>query len=111
VGRAAILSALLAAGLSQPAAAGDWRARKCRLYTSAWTLLVPDPAAAGLGPAFRAAHDDFLSAGCSDGRVCPVTATEIALADRLTMMAVAEGMAGSFLPFRCPQDLDPTRWP
>jgi hypothetical protein len=56
----------------------------------------------GIGARFLADHAAFLASGCTEGRVCPASTDERALADRLALMAVAEGMAGSFLPFACP---------
>ncbi len=70
--------------------------------TSGTTRPAAD-ALAGIGTAFIAAHDAFLASGCRTGAVCPETAPERALADRLSLMAVAEGMTGSFLPFACPR--------
>ena len=106
--RPAFALAGLAAGLviglvfaPHPAAAEAWAAEKCRRYERAWQhLLVGAPAP---GAAFVAAQEAFIAGGCSQpGAVCPRSETERALADLLALMAVAEGMAGSFLPFGCP---------
>ncbi|MDR7126883.1 hypothetical protein [Pseudotabrizicola sp. 4114] len=79
-----------------------WVARKCSLYTEAWTALTAGQGAAGIGPAFLEQHEAFLASGCTArAEVCPVSPEEFALADKLSLMAVAEGMAGSFLPFAC----------
>lgn len=82
--------------------ADDWTRAKCRLYTAAWDHLAAGDGLAGIGARFLAEHAAFLASGCTEGRVCPQSAAELALADRLALMAVAEGMAGSFLPFACP---------
>ncbi|RGP39248.1 hypothetical protein [Pseudotabrizicola alkalilacus] len=100
----------VAACLILPAAAvgqslggtADWVARKCSLYTEAWVALTAGQGGAGIGPAFFARHEAFLVSGCTArAEVCPVSPEEFALADKLSLMAVAEGMAGSFLPFAC----------
>ena len=94
---------ILALCLCLPAAAEispAWTERKCQLYRDLWT----EAAAGGLdgiGPDFQAAHDDFLASGCQEGTVCPASKEELALADMLSLMAVSEGMTGSFLPFAC----------
>ena len=80
----------------------DWVARKCSLYTEAWVALTAGDGAAGIGPAFLKQHEAFLASGCTArADVCPDSPAEIALADKLSLMGVAEGMAGSFLPFAC----------
>lgn len=86
---------------AQSAAPQDWTARKCDLYGRAWQHVSAGGDLTGVGPDFSAAHDDFLASGCTRRAVCPRTAREISLADLLSLMAVAEGMAGSFLPFTC----------
>jgi len=80
-----------------------WTAEKCLRYTRAWDFATSGGGLSHLSPGFVAAHDAFLAGGCRDrGQVCPVTDAERKLADTLSLMAVAEGMAGSFLPFACP---------
>lgn len=100
---------MLLAGIAGPAAADPaataeaWRTEKCLRYTRAWNHMAAGDGLSGIGPEFIAAHDAFLAAGCSGPReVCPQNRAERALADTLALMAVAEGTAGSFLPFRCP---------
>lgn len=88
--------------LAQGTEALSWTEQKCVLYTAAWHHLASDGAPDGVSDEFIAAHDAFLSSGCLDrGHVCPRTAQEVEIADTLSLMAVAEGMAGSFLPFNC----------
>ncbi len=83
----------------------DWSARKCALYADAWAHLTGGGVPDGVSDAFVAAHDAFVASGCQDrGHVCPISGAEKDLADMLSLMAVAEGMAGSFLPFACPDD-------
>lgn len=96
------LALVLLPGTAAAQISPEWTAEKCRLYTRAWDHATAGEGQTGLTPGFLAAHDTFLSDGCrSRGHVCPVTPEEIALANMLSLMAVAEGMAGSFLPFSC----------
>lgn len=101
--RAVLLLALLpGAAAAQTAVSPDWTAEKCARYTRAWAHVSAGAGLDGIGAAFRAAHDDFLASGCTiRGTVCPRAQAELALADTLALMAVAEGTAGSFLPFHC----------
>lgn len=88
--------------LAQGTEALSWTEQKCVLYTAAWHHVAPDGAPEGVSDEFTTAHDAFLSSGCLDrGHVCPRTPREKKIADMLSLMAVAEGMAGSFLPFNC----------
>jgi hypothetical protein len=85
-----------------PAAADDWTARKCVLYGDAWDYLMADGVPEGVSAEFVAGHEAFVASGCqARGHVCPESAAEREIADMLSLMAVAEGMAGSFLPFGC----------
>lgn len=79
----------------------SWTETKCELYASAWDHVGAGEGSAGISPGFVAAHDAFVASGCLRGRVCPRSDEELALADLLSLMAVAEGMTGSFLPFAC----------
>lgn len=100
-GLAAVLGAALSFGTAS-ALASTWSERKCELYTAAWNDATRGSGLAGISAEFLASHADFLASGCRAGTVCPRGRAEVALADLLSLMAVAEGMAGSFLPFRCP---------
>lgn len=97
---------LFAAGaiLSHPALAqvqpDGWNAEKCSRYSVAWTQMTAGDMA-GISARFLDDHAAFLASGCLQGQVCPVSKAEYQLADTLALMAVAEGMAGSFLPFSC----------
>jgi hypothetical protein len=91
----------LAAG-GAPLLADDWTARKCALYGDAWDYLMADGVPEGVSAEFVAGHEAFVASGCqARGHVCPESAAEREIADMLSLMAVAEGMAGSFLPFGC----------
>jgi hypothetical protein len=87
----------------------DWTARKCALYHEAWAKAASGDALIGVGTDFLAAHDVFLASDCTQRAVCPRTPAELALADTLSLMAVAEGMAGSFLPFTCKAESSPVQ--
>lgn len=88
--------------LAQGAEGDSWTQRKCVLYTAAWHHIAGDGLHDGVSEEFLADHDAFLASGCLDrGYVCPISPREMEIADLLSLMAVAEGMAGSFLPFNC----------
>ncbi|WP_123791502.1 hypothetical protein [Pacificibacter maritimus] len=80
----------------------EWTAEKCERYTRAWGMATQGDVAASLSDDFVTHHDAFIASGCTmRGKVCPVTKAERDLADILSLMAVAEGATGSFLPFHC----------
>ncbi|MDD7969936.1 hypothetical protein [Roseinatronobacter alkalisoli] len=88
--------------LAQSPESDSWTERKCELYTAAWHHLAGDGVPEGVSEGFVTDHDAFLASGCLDrGHVCPRSPHEREIADMLSLMAVAEGMAGSFLPFSC----------
>jgi hypothetical protein len=105
------LAALLLVGVAiqptQPARAQDtgadsWTERKCILYTTASNHFFGQGTPEGVSERFMSEHAAFLASGCLDrGHVCPRSQRELEIADTLSLMAVAEGMAGSFLPFNC----------
>lgn len=80
----------------------EWTAEKCGRYTRAWHMATDGLATGTLSDRFLADHDAFLDSGCTiRGTVCPMTKSEYDLANMLSLMAVAEGATGSFLPFHC----------
>jgi hypothetical protein len=80
----------------------DWPTEKCNRYKEAYALLLKRQGKAGLGPEFLASHDAFLASNCqARPEVCARSPEEIALADKLTLMAMNRGMSGTFLPFYC----------
>ncbi|WP_449255395.1 hypothetical protein [Bosea sp. (in: a-proteobacteria)] len=97
---ACVLASLPAAARQD--AAPDWPTEKCNRYKAAYERLLSRQGKAGLGPEFLASHDAFLAANCqSRAEVCARSPEEIALADKLTLMAMNRGMSGTFLPFDC----------
>ena len=85
------------------APADDWTKQKCNLYQSAFqdalAFLGPD----GISDVFMSQNNDFIAADCvGAGYVCPVSRQELELANLLTIMTMNEGMASTFVPFRCP---------
>jgi hypothetical protein len=93
---------LLAGGAAAQEAPSAWAVEKCARYGAAWEAVVEGGGAEGLGADFLEAHGAFLDGGCTErGAVCPRSPAEIAVADMLTVMAMNEGMASTFLPFRC----------
>jgi hypothetical protein len=93
-----VAAALLCA---TPATAQDWQAEKCRRYAEAWQAAGPRAGAAGVSEAFLAAHGAFLASGCRERRTCPRSQAEIAVGDRMTLLALNAGLSGTFLPFIC----------
>lgn len=88
--------------LAQGTEGDSWTERKCVLYTAVWEHFASNGVLDGVSEEFLADHDVFLDSGCLDrGHVCPQSPRELEIADMLSLMAVAEGMAGSFLPFNC----------
>lgn len=86
------------------APAESWSQTKCRLYSDAFARAIDERGTTGLGPEFLLAHQAFLDSGCTGTRdVCPRSQQELALADLLSVVAINEGMTGSFLPFACPR--------
>ena len=84
--------------------ADSWSQTKCRLYSDAFARAIDERGTTGLGPEFLLAHQAFLDSGCTGTRdVCPRSQQELALADLLSVVAINEGMTGSFLPFACPR--------
>lgn len=80
----------------------EWTVKKCALYKAASAKAFAAFGEAGIGQDFVQRHDAFLATGCiARADVCPRSPGELRLADMLTMMAVSEGTAGSFLPFAC----------
>lgn len=88
-------------GIAQ-AGMSDWTAENCSNYHSTWVHISKTEGLEGIGPEFLANNAAFLSSGCTiRGAVCPRSEQEKRLADTLTLMAVADGTASFFLPFRC----------
>lgn len=96
---------LLLSAAAVSAETGDaWSQRKCALYADAWARAIDGAGAEGISAGFITAHDAFIAGGCVlRGAVCPVSAQEYRMADILTIAAMNEGMASTFLPFACPQ--------
>jgi hypothetical protein len=93
---------LLAGGAAAQEAPTAWAVEKCARYGAAWAAFVEGRGTGGLGADFLEAHAAFIASGCSRrGAVCPRSPAEVEVADLLTVMAMNEGMASTFLPFRC----------
>ncbi len=96
---------LLAAAALAPAQAQaspqGLQARKCASYGQAWTEALARFGMEGLSADFLARHAAFLASGCRERRVCPRSEQELALANALTIAAMNDRMASSFVPFIC----------
>lgn len=56
----------------------------------------------GVSDHFIAGNEAFIAAGCSNGAdVCPRSAKDVDLANKLTLAAMGFGTASTFLPFVC----------
>lgn len=98
--RAAICLALC---VTAPAHAQTWAERKCALYDRAFADALRLWGDDGISPEFLDGNAAFIAQGCTErGRICPASPQERALADRLTLVTMNEGMASSFVPFACP---------
>lgn len=80
----------------------SWTEQKCVLYQSAWDWAYASIDPANISQEFVNQNDEFVSKGCIERTVvCPRSETEIELANMLTVMTMNEGMASTFVPFRC----------
>ncbi len=101
--RSAVLILMLAVAPALAETGDAWSQRKCALYADAWSRALEVVGREGISEDFIAAHDDFIVGGCAlRGAVCPRSVQEYRLADILTIAAMNEGMASTFLPFACP---------
>lgn len=98
----ATLIGLTASAIFTGADAETWPEKKCRLYEDVWNAVEEVRSLEGVSRKFLDGHAAFLASGCRAHRqVCPASEAERALTDQLTLMAVSEGMSGTFLPFSC----------
>ncbi|MFX0545851.1 hypothetical protein ACEWPL_009930 [Roseovarius sp. S1116L3] len=80
----------------------DWSARKCSLYSAAFTDALAARGTEGLRPEFLAANEAFIASRCREvPDLCAEGPEEVALIDMLTVMTMNEGMASTFVPFAC----------
>lgn len=80
-----------------------WSEQKCVLYDRAVEAAVGHLGEDSLTEEFLADNRAFIEGGCQrPGNVCPRTDAELELANMLTIMTMNEGMASTFVPFRCP---------
>lgn len=92
-----------AVGANQALSAPDrWAETKCERYKAAWQKLMARRGPTGLGDDFMRRHDAFMASGCtSEPNVCPVSATELDVANIMVIAAMNAGTASTFPPFRC----------
>ena len=102
IGACTVWAIAIAPALAQQGDPPDWPTEKCNRYKAAYALLLNRQGKTGLSPKFLASHDAFLAADCqARAEVCARSPEEIALADKLTLMAMNRGISGTFLPFDC----------
>lgn len=76
--------------------------QKCELYKKLWISLTAHADKPDLSQSFFQSHEEFINSGCNDYRgVCPTTAKDLELANKLTVGAMSSGLASTFLPFKC----------
>lgn len=99
-----------ACALTQPASAQQTLDRealtavRCAHYDKAWRDLVAKRGTEGLSADFIARHDVFIANGCSQKPdVCPRSPAELEIANVMTIVAMNDGTASTFLPFGCPK--------
>lgn len=77
---------------------------RCAHYDKAWRDIVAKRGTEGLSADFIARHDAFIANGCSQRPdVCPRSPAELEIANVMTIVAMNDGTASTFLPFACPK--------
>ena len=90
------------ASFAQQNGGTDWPTEKCNRYRKAYDQSLARLGKQGLGAEFLASHDAFLASNCqARAEVCARSKEELALANRLVVMAMNSGMASTFPPFYC----------
>lgn len=80
-----------------------WPEQKCVLHDRAVDAALAHLGQDGLTEEFLTDNRAFIENGCqTPGNVCPRTDAEFKLVNLLTVMTMNEGMASTFVPFRCP---------
>lgn len=97
-----LVLAACCAACSSPSFARTWAEEKCVRYDRAFHDLLDLVGRDGVTDSFIAGNKAFIAAGCSNGAdVCPVSAKDFDLANKLTIAAMGFGTASTFLPFIC----------
>ena len=93
---------LLASFSTTHATTRTWAEEKCARYDKAFHELLDMVGGDGVSEAFITGNEAFIAAGCSNGAdVCPTSAKDFDLANKLTIAAMGFGTASTFLPFVC----------
>jgi hypothetical protein len=83
-----------------------WTEQKCVLYQRAWDSAYAAIGPDGISAEFISKNTAFVSTGCQEPiGVCPRSDEEINMANMLTVMTMSEGMASTFVPFNCHEDI------
>ena len=89
-------------GSRAQAATRTWAEEKCARYDKAFHDLLDMVGREGVSAPFISGNEAFIAAGCSNGAdVCPTSAKDFDLANKLTIAAMGFGTASTFLPFVC----------
>ena len=76
--------------------------RKCSIYKDIWSSILSKSDTSKLSPSFVDSHNAFVQTGCVDyNGVCPRSEYDVSIANQLTIAAMNNGMASTFLPFKC----------
>jgi hypothetical protein len=96
------LPMVISGGVPANAASRTWAEEKCARYGKAFHELLDMVGRDGVSAPFIAGNEAFIAAGCSNGAdVCPTSAKDFDLANKLTIAAMGFGTASTFLPFVC----------
>lgn len=99
---AIVLPMVTSGGIDAHAASRTWAEEKCARYDKAFHELLDMVGRDGMSAPFIAGNEAFIAAGCSNGAdVCPTSAKDVDLANKLTIAAMGFGTASTFLPFVC----------
>lgn len=97
------MAAIVSLTVASPAVAQtDWQVRKCALYETSWARALESFGDDNINYNFIATNENFIASGCTESvRACPRSAQEIEIANILSIVMMNEGVASTFLPFRC----------
>jgi hypothetical protein len=98
----AITTCLAFPAVAQALEGLTWSEQKCVLYDRAVEAALDFQGLDGLREEFLTENQTFIDGGClTPGNVCPITDAELELANLLTILTMNEGMASTFVPFKC----------
>ena len=76
--------------------------QKCEIYNNSWQSILSKSNRLSMSQSFINDNDKFIASDCLDySGVCPRNDYDIRIANMLTIAAMNNGMASTFLPFKC----------